>query len=324
MTSNVIPESFFHPPPPPLAEPNSNVEVEEATAGEVKDVDAMEEDDKATPAAEASIPPPPTQTQSPSRIVPVFEEQPQPRSTTGASTGTQIAPVTELASRTVVLDTDVGDVLHSFWSPTDATRLATAGSETSTRIWKLTSAESSVVGDIKTSQVTLARRTDVPLAVSAMSWHPQGSIIAVATHNINDIFDNEITIWRDSGVLACVLPKSLMPALDLRWSPSGAALLGVCASDLKTDVFIWESVTGDILDTVIFDDSVERAKWLDESRFFLMGSRVLVLYRFDGKAHIVRRFTIPHEDNLELLQYDHITQLIATATTGGSIDVSFW
>ncbi len=185
----------------------------------------MEDEQKTNGVLEVSDPVP-AHALTPTAVTPA--EHVTPRVTTGASTGTQVDPVTELASQTAVLDTNVGDVLHSVWSPTNPTQLATAGSDALARVWKFTWSNASLAEELKSSQVdAFDRDDDVPWVVSALSWHPAGSMIAVAAYNNADIFDIDADSTRPAT--GSLLPQWRDPVHAVGPTANGQ-LQGRCAA----------------------------------------------------------------------------------------------
>ena len=245
-----------------------------------------------------------------------------PRVTTGPSIGTQVEPVIELASHTAVLDTGMGDVLYSVWSPIDPTKLVTAGSDALARFWKFTWPDASSAHELKSSKVDTFDQNGVPWVVSSLAWHPLGSKIAVAVYNNENIFENEVAVWRDTGEILAMYPKSAMPILDLRWSPSGSVLVAVCASDTGSETFLWNPITTAIIDCISLSEAVEHIRWIDDARFFLIGGRLIELHCLNGRrTTLLRRYDIPHQGDISLTQQDLLTQKLATVTTEGVVDV---
>ena len=315
---NQIPAQFFNAVTPPSSTHTVAAAVD--TTISIRHGDATEEDEKANGATVLSET---AETPASAPSVAVGPAEPVvPRLTTGPSVGTQVEPVIELASQTAVLDTGVGDVLYSVWSPNDPTKLATAGSDALARFWKFTWPDASSAHELQSSKVDTFDQNGVPWVVSSLAWHPTGSKIAVAVYNNDNLFENEVAVWRDTGEILAMYPKSAMPILDLRWSPSGSVLVAVCASDTGSEAYLWNPITTAVIDCITLSEGVEHVRWIDDDRFFLIGSRLVELHCLNGRrTTLLRRYDIPHQGDITLTQQDLITQKLATVTAEGVIDV---
>jgi WD40 repeat protein len=142
------------------------------------------------------------------------------------------------------------DIFSLDWSP-DGSRIAGGAGDNNITVW-----------DANTGAVvnTLIGHS---YAVYAVAWSPDGSKLASAS----SIMDPTIRIWNAiSGQNVLVIPSG---AFNLAWSPDGTR---IATADIDENVRIWDTSTGELLDTVSQSAKVYDVAWSPDGSKLAIGN----------------------------------------------------
>lgn len=265
--------------------------------------------------------------------------------TSGPETGTQIEKVTELGSETTFLDLSEDSsaknavLLQCDFSPQDPTILAVAGTDALARMWTLsrtTTAPDLSSNDMDTDQPSLQRPPYLSLLdegapstanVTSLSWTSDGKLIAVGSEPIDDN-TAKVDIWTLDGTSISSFSGLEASVIALKWNPSDTLLL--ILSPL--------SVTGGIQITV-WSPTIQESRqyslsnlngseqdlvtvWTSSEEFVLCGGDFLRAFHCsEGAISPLRKYETREGHALSKVAFDHHSQLLATASDTGMIDV---
>jgi len=274
---------------------------------------------------------------------------PLPR-TEGPSEGTQVDKVHELTQETVFLrlgaDGASGGVelsparasenpivLHCEWNPRDPSILAAAGTDALARIW--TVSRGAGPEDTMSSHVNSGTRAfrsllddDMPrnATICAMAWNSTGDAIAIAVDVGNKV---KISIVGLDGTSFHHFDGIEPPVIKLRWSPNNEYILGISPDKIGTLVTVFSSKAAEPISHALPDNDLHNdpldATWISETEFVLCGGDTLIALRVTEKDIVPgREFHTTSEDAFTQVQFDWRSKLLATASSGGIIDVSIF
>ncbi|KAK0626015.1 WD40-repeat-containing domain protein [Immersiella caudata] len=271
---------------------------------------------------------------------------PLPR-TEGPEQGTQVDKVHELTQETVFLRLGADGasegaepsptrtnenpiVLHCEWNPNDPSILAAAGTDALARIWTVSrgAAPEDTMSD-HVDSVTRAFKNllddDVPrnATVSAMAWNTTGTAIALAVEIGNKA---RVTIAGLDGASVHRFDGIEPPVLKLRWSPNNEYILGISPENGGALATVFSSSAAESRSHLLADNDLNLeqldATWISESEFILCGGATLISLRCTEQGIVPgREFKTSREDTFAQVQFDWRSKLVATASTGGTIDL---
>ena len=195
-----------------------------------------------------------------------------PTLTNGCSVGVQSDKVTELGPETTVLSVPDKSVTHAAWNPRDPAVLATGG-DALCRIWTIANSRSALFSsDEATRYIDLLEASDT-VAVSSMSWSPDGELLAIATHSLQQHGQGSVTIRSKAGVIQDEMPGANDLFLNLSWNPSGTILLGITHSSdgLDSTLVLWDIKNGQLMQPLEIDRVVSDVAWSDDRQFIVCG-----------------------------------------------------
>ena len=160
--------------------------------------------------------------------------------TNGHSVGVQITPakVADLKAETKILGVaDEHHVTRSLWRPHDPSILAASG-EQFCGLWKVSSQDfrpdsqpPPYLGLIDDSDTTF---------VSAASWEPGGTLLAIATYNRLD-FTGQLRVYNaHHNSLVDALPTAQNVVTSLRWQSVGLRLVGFASGPQNSSLVLWD------------------------------------------------------------------------------------
>ncbi|KAL8819618.1 MAG: hypothetical protein Q9223_001988 [Gallowayella weberi] len=254
--------------------------------GEPRDRDSMDLDDHQNGFAQHEPPEPKSPVGSPEAqgqtavegaSMDVDDDAPEPDDprmilTNGPSVGVQSDRVTELGPETSVLTVPQRNVLHTAWNPTDPLLLAAAG-DALCRIWTVTKPPDAPLDRSKPDYqyVDILEQGD-DSSVTAMSWSPDGSILAVAIRPDDTEQAGEVSLWSKQGKSMDNLLTTQDMLITFRWNPSGTRLLGITSSGNGSSALtVWDIFLSHTLPTVHLDNIATDAAWYDDHRFLVSG-----------------------------------------------------
>lgn len=232
-------------------------------------------------------------------------------------------PVAVIPIRNLKSVYETAEAQASEWSPSVPTTVAIGTSSTNASIIRL---------DKDNAQTLSLYHPDVSADekdVSAVSWSPDGSLLATGTT------DGKIHIWTNEGKLRHALTLRRGPVLVIRWSASGAHLLSI---DCLNNVVAWDAHTGDIKQSFQFypsltyeNGSIKGANyeqvsigtdivWIDNNTYAVTGdSASVMIYRLT-EAAAVMRFR-GHTQGVNSLHFDQASQLLASGSDDHTIRI---
>jgi len=298
------------------------------------------DDDNAQTSAHAQVP---TQVQAQADAEAEAEATTKTTLTNGTSVGVQSEKVAELGPQTTILNLNndinevgivgadldrsqsaIGDVcgnergrgrgdqsvMHTTWHPKEPTVLATAG-EALARIWTISKSDSPTTRQY----VDLLERGDCSL-VTAMSWSPDGELLAVATRHLVSSWIGQVTIWTKDGVMRDELPAAHDMMLALRWNASASRLLGVASSGKNSSILVWDPSTGQALQPVELEETVVDAAWTGDMQYTVCGEGTVInlIINHDHTTSVGHHY--PHQElrqNWSVIRWDPVSKITALA-----------
>jgi WD40 repeat protein len=269
------------------------------------------------------------------------EPTPPPIFTEGPEKSAQVEKIAELGADTLYLtlsDPETPDnrplALFSAWNPQDPTVLAGAGTDGLARLWTLSRGAGEQNGHVTPFRNLVdssnTKGSNAKSTTTALAWTSDGSALALASE-----WDDEnatpipgtarISIFNSDGSLAGEHSGFDSPILCLQWNPSNSALLALVPDNNFLMVHIFHGSTQITFPTDQRLDQNLHAVWTGESEFILYGGRILSLFSVsDGKIMRSGKFEVPDGRRLLRASYDRHTQLLATASEDGIIDVGHY
>jgi transducin (beta)-like 1 len=265
--------------------------------------------------------------------------------TSGPETGTQIEKVTELASETTFLDlsddsstTKNAVLLQCEFSPKDPTILAVAGTDALARMWTLS--RTTTASDLSpngTDQPSLQRppylslldeRSPSTANVTSLTWTSDGRLIAVASEPIDDN-TAKVDIWSLDGTSISTFSGLEASVFSLKWNPSNTLLLILSPLSVSggIQITVWSPMIQQSRQYSLSNfNGTEQdlvAAWTGSDEFVLAGGDFLQAFQCNGGLFPLRKYETREGHALSKVAFDPYTQLLATASDTGMIDVGF-
>lgn len=221
-------------------------------------------------------------------------------------------------------------LLNCEWSPREAPVLAAVGTDALARVWntsRVTSADpvpnhvnGSIVGNLIPDDVTEAT------LFTSLAWNADGTAIAVASETGRQA---KISIWDNTCnyIQGFVLNES--PVIKLKWNPDNASVLSISPENKDILITVLQTVTGVQISHVLKSlESTEPteldAAWVDTNEFLICGGEVLKCFKCsENSIFESRKFETREEEGFSQVLFDARSNLAATASDKGCIDVSF-
>lgn len=149
---------------------------------------------------------------------------------------------------------------------------------------------------------------------TAMSWSPDGEILAVATHPDIAESTGTVTLRSKSGESIDELPSAHDMILKFLWSPSGTHLLWIATSGRDSSALVvWNVQSAQALPPLPLENVVMDAAWADDRAFTLCGYNMILDAAIEGDVIVVRRSRTEFDGEAEWtkIQVDQLTHTIA-------------
>ncbi|KAL8908135.1 MAG: hypothetical protein Q9171_005578 [Xanthocarpia ochracea] len=299
---------------------------------EPRDNDSMDLDDRQNGFAQHEPPEPKSPVGSPAdqgqtaadgASMDVDDDAPEPDDprmilTNGPSVGVQSDKVAELGPETSVLTVPRRNVLHTAWSPTDPLLLAVAG-DALCRIWTVTKSLDAPQSHPSPNYqyVDILEHGDES-SVTAMSWSPDGEILALATRTDDTDQAGEVSLWSKHGKSRDSLMATQDMLITFKWNPSGTHLLGITSSGIGSSALtIWNISSSQAIPAFHLDQIATDAAWCDDQRFLVCGHSLVAECSVDSHNNLFfKKYPISESDhnrNWTYARYDPLTQTAAIA-----------
>ncbi|KAL8851659.1 MAG: hypothetical protein Q9221_003390 [Calogaya cf. arnoldii] len=241
--------------------------------------------------------------------------------TNGPSVGVQSDSVTELGPETSVLMVPQRNVLHTAWSPTDRLLLAVAG-DALCRIWTVSHAPQDPSSP-NHQYVDILDQGDES-SVTAMSWSPDGEILALATRNDGTDQAGEVSLWSKHGKSRDNLMATQDMLMTFKWNPSGTHLLGISSSGADSSALtVWDIRSSQAIPALHLDQIAIDAVWLDDHKFLVCGHSLVAECFVDSHNNLnIQNHAVPESDHNRkwtYARYDAATQTVAIAAEDSAI-----
>lgn len=275
------------------------------------------------PKSPVGSPADPGQTAAEGASMDVDDDAPEPDEprmilTNGPSVGVQSDKVTELGPETSVLMVPQGNVLHTAWSPTDPLLLAVAG-DALCRIWTVTKSSDAPQNrpSADYQYVDILEQGDES-SVTAMSWSPDGEILALATQTDDTDQAGEVSLWSKHGKSRDNLTATHDMLITFRWNPSGTHLLGITSSGAGSSALtVWDIQSSQAIPAFHLDQIAADAAWYDDHKFLVCGHSLVAECFVDPHNNLsFQNHAVPESDhnrNWTYARYDPVTQTAAIA-----------
>lgn len=289
------------------------------------------------------------------------EQAPSPMvvATVGPEQGIQVDKVTELSTETTFLeladdqDADasasasarnaVPVLLQCEWNPRDPTLLAAAGTDALARMWTLPASTASPGLESDPGPDPDAQRNLKPVfqpyqnllpasappttTVTGLAWSSDGASLAVSSEPLDD-GTAKIDYWTVAGTPSASFNSFESPVICLRWNPSNTACLSLSPEDggRGTVVTIMYPSTELSYEHVLPRHSLHEqlldVAWTTNDEFILCGGDLLQGFHcVDGGISPTRKYETREGHLLSKISFDWRSQLLATASDTGTIDV---
>lgn len=219
------------------------------------------------------------------------------------SVGTQVEDVVELtAADSILLAQEDKSVLTCAWNPVHSTVLATASTDSITRIWNVpldAGPSTQIQNKIISHDPSNSRKKDV----TALRWSPQGDLLATGS------YDGQTRIWTTDGLLRSTLSLSSFPVLNLKWNKSADTLLSL-SCDGK--IIAWNALTGDLRRS--YEQGEEMAvdmDWVEDTKFVACGDKGNI-FRYDLDNDGPLSTYKGHVGEVRCLMWDDVSGRLAT------------
>lgn len=265
-------------------------------------------------------------------------ETPAPR-TEGPEQATQVEKVSELATETTFISLMEEDLspdnasaraspilLNCEWSPRDAPLLAAVGTDALARVWNVSrvTAADPVPSHVNGSIVGNLVPADTPSTAlfTNIAWNRDGTAIAVASQN-GQPSQTRVSIW-DSAcnyINSFILPES--PLLKLKWNPFLPMILTISPEGGSTLVSVYHTISGSTVSHMLnLTSDLLDAAWVNEWEFLVCSGDLLKCLKTTEYGIIESKtFSTRPDDSFTQVLYDQRSNLAATASEGGMIDV---
>lgn len=278
------------------------------------------------------------------------EQVPSPVvATVGPEQGTQIDKVSELSTETVFLELSDDQasrnavLLQCEWNPRDPTILAAAGTDALARMWTLTRTAAEADPGVGATPRESSRANSKPTfqphhnllpgnatpttLVTALTWSSDGAAIAVASEPLDD-GTSKIEFWTVEGASYASFNAFESPVICLRWNPTNTACLSLSPENSGQGTLV--SVMYPSADLLVkyslprhslHDQPLDTA-WTSDEDFVLCGGDLLqALHCTEGTISPTRKYETREGHALSKTSFDWRSQLLATASDTGTIDV---
>lgn len=292
-----------------------------------QDPNASHQDENAYPSPE----------QVPSPVVP----------TVGPERGTQHAKVSELSTETVFLELSDDQasrnavLLQCEWNPRDPAILAAAGTDALARMWTLSRTAAETTTEVAAGEHTqrkplfqphhnlLSDSAPATTTVTGLAWSSDGNSLAVSSEPVED-GTAKIDFWTAQGTAFSSFNTFYSPITLLRWNPSNTACLAISPGNNHT-----QGTTISIMDPAadkfikhhihhhsLLDQPLDAA-WTKDDEFVIGGGDILQQFHcVEGVISMTRKYETRERHAISILKFDWRSNLLATASETGIIDVS--
>jgi transducin (beta)-like 1 len=270
------------------------------------------------------------------------EQLPSPVvATVGPEQGTQMDKVNELSAETVFLELSDDQasrnavLLQCEWNPRDPKILAAAGTDTLARLWTLerTAADSDPNAQGKPVRFQphhslLPDNAAATTTVTGLAWSGDGASLAVSSEPTDDGSAN-IEFCTVDGLKIVSFTSFESPIVGLQWNPSNTACMSI--SPDKGGVGTLITVLSPTADEAAkytllrhnLHEQILDAVWVSNEEFVICGGDLLQgLQYVDSAITPTRKFETRESHALAKVSYDWRSELLATASETGTIDVS--
>ena len=273
---------------------------------------------------------------------PSSEQLPSPVVVTvGPDQGTQIEKVSELSTETIFLELSDDQasrnavLLQCEWNPRDPKILAAAGTDALARMWTLsrTAADADPDPEMQRKPLfqpyhTLLDAEALPSTqVTGLSWSSDGLFLAVASEPMEE-GTAKIEFWDKEGNAFASFNTFESPVIFLRWNPSNQSCLALSTENEGKGTMITvmypaaeESTRHSLPNHSLHEQDLDAA-WTANEEFFLCGGDYLQAFQVIEKAISPgKKYETREGHALSKITYDWQSQLLATASATGIIDV---
>lgn len=273
------------------------------------------------------------------------EQLPSPIvATNGPDQGTQVDKVNDYTSQEEFLDLSDDPlspkprvVLQCEFNPRDPKVLAAAGSDALARMWTLSrvksDAESPADSPGKPQLMDVSNFLDdnAPSSstISCMSWSSDGQYIALASEPTEESMA-KVEFWSIDTSPINSFNGFDPPIICLKWNFANDACLAISQQDEGRGCLLSVMCPSSTdcarfaLPTHTLHDQLLDAAWISDDLFVICGGTILQTYHYaKGQNAIVeaKKFETNPADTLSKVVYDWHSQLLATASDSGTIDV---
>jgi transducin (beta)-like 1 len=259
--------------------------------------------------------------------------------TVGPDQGTQIEKVSELSTETIFLELSDDQasrnavLLQCKWNPRDPKILAAAGTDALARMWTLSRAAADPDPEMQRKPLfqphhTLLDAGALPSTqVTGLSWSSDGQSLAVASEPMEE-GTAKIEFWNKEGSAFASFNTFESPVICLRWSPSNETCLALSTENDGKGTMITvmypgenESICHSLPNHSLHEQDLDAA-WTANEEFFLCGGDILQAFQSIARAITPgKKYETREGHALSKITYDWQSQLLATASSTGIIDV---
>ncbi|KAG7109177.1 F-box-like/WD repeat-containing protein TBL1XR1 like [Verticillium longisporum] len=159
--------------------------------------------------------------------------------------------------------------------------------------------------------------------LSQIAWNSVGSAIAVA---IDHEGKTSVQVRGTDGSQLGKFDVTESPVIKLRWNPTDTALLGIAPENGGALISVFQPLTSTTLTYFLPDHDIDNwpldAAWTSEATILLCGGQVLVSLRCTDTAIVVdKKIETQPDDNFSQVQFDTRSNLAATASASGVLDL---
>lgn len=218
-------------------------------------------------------------------------------------------------------------LLHCEWNPKDPSILAAAGTDALARVWTVSRVTPNDPGqDHVPSRVVSLLEPDISrdTTVTALSWTPDGTSIAIATDSKNKA---AISLWGADGTHLQNMEISEPPIVKLSWNPCNTALLAISPDKGGALITVYYAPSGNSICHFLPGHDIAAtpldAAWTSETEFLLSGGDLLLsLLCTDSSITVLRNFETKEDDSFTQVLFDPRSKLAATSSDRGTLHVS--
>ena len=208
---------------------------------------------------------------------------PDPTLTNGQSVGVQSDKVQVLGPE-AILPIPNTSVMHAAWNPRHPTILATGG-DALCRIWILLPGQAPGSSSFRSISYVDLLDSKNDLFVSAMSWSPDGEMLAVASRSGPSDLTGDISVWSKNGKSLENLSAPRDMILLLRWNLQGSQLLGVtCAGNGQSAILIWDLRSAQAARPHPINNDIRDAAWTGDGGVLICGNGMIAKSHYDSQG----------------------------------------